>query len=96
MKKVFFAAALCAFAATSGAAFAERSVFPANGMVSASMMKDGEVKLMVKMPAAEFVAMKADMKDPKGDECKIMSIYPGETDTMILVCGEDELIAPGG
>ncbi len=58
-----------------------------NGAVSAVMMKDGAVMMKVEMPAKEFDVINRDMK-ANHKTCTIEEIYPGETDTMILVCGD--------
>jgi hypothetical protein len=85
MKRIFFAAALCAGAAFTHPALAERWVAPVNGNVSAVMMQDGDVMMKVQIPEKEFQALGRDMKSDAGS-CRIKDIYPGETDTMILVC----------
>jgi len=85
MKQVFFAVALCVGLASAGSAFAERWVTPVNGSVSAVTMPDGAVMMKVKIPAAEFLIISRDMKKAP-PVCKVQEIYPGATDTMILVC----------
>ena len=62
-----------------------------NGTVMASMMKSGDVQMMVSMPDKEFQAMSKAMKAGH-DSCQVKEIFPGATDTMVLVCNG----LPGG
>jgi hypothetical protein len=89
MKRMIFAAALCAATAVAApAAFADRWQAPINGNVSAVMMPDGDVMMKVQMPAAEFTAMDTAMKAGH-KTCMIEHIYPDAWNTMILVCSRN-------
>ncbi len=85
MTKMILAAVAALGLAYAAPALADGQGEHPNGTVAASMMTDGSVKLMVKMPAKEFQAMDSAMKAGH-DSCTIQAIYPGATDTMILVC----------
>jgi len=76
---------LLAGMAAGAPAFAERWVTPVNGTVSAVMMPDHSVMMKIKMPPAAFKAMEQSMQ--AGQDCKLKEIYPGATNTMVLVCG---------
>ncbi len=66
-----------------------------SGTMSAVMMTNGDMKMTIKMPAAEMAAMKADIA--KGDDvCRVQKPFPGAGNVMVLYCGQDELVAPGG
>jgi len=86
MKKIFFALALCASFAATHAAFADRWTTPNNGALSAMTMPSGDVMLKVQLPKTAFAMMDRNMK-ANHNSCTIQEIYPGATDTMILVCG---------
>jgi hypothetical protein len=58
---------------------------PVNGTVSAVMMSDGDVMMKVQIPAKEFAAVSAAMKDGHKD-CTVEEIYPGARNSMIVVC----------
>jgi hypothetical protein len=89
MKRMIFAAALCAATACAApAAFADRWQAPINGNVSAVMMTDGDVMMKVQMPAPEFTAMETAMKAGH-KTCMIEHIYPDAWNTMILVCNRN-------
>jgi hypothetical protein len=81
MKRMIFAAALCAATAFAGPALADRWQAPVNGNVSAVMMNDGGVMMKIQMPEAEFNALKTGPAN-----CHIENIYPDAHNTMILVC----------
>lgn len=49
-------------------------------------MPSGDVMLKVELPKTAFAMMNRDTK-ARHDTCIIKEIYPGATDTMILVCG---------
>ncbi len=66
-------------------AFAQGQGENPNGTVMASMMKSGDVQMMVTMPDKEFQAMGQAMKAGH-NACQIKEIYPGATDTMVLIC----------
>jgi hypothetical protein len=74
-------------------AFAQGPGEHPNGTVHASMMSNGDVKLMVTMPEKEFQAMGRAMKTGH-EACTVQEIYPGATNTMVLVCNSIE--AGGG
>jgi hypothetical protein len=85
MKRMIFAAALCAATAFAGPALADRWQAPINGNVSAITMPDGDVMMKVQVPAAQFTAMDTAMR--AGHKiCMIEHIYPDAWNTMILVC----------
>jgi hypothetical protein len=86
MKYAISSLVLLAGLAAGAPAFAERWVTPVNGSVSAVMMQDGAVMMKVQMPPKEFNAMQEHMKAGE-DNCRLMEIYPGATDTVILTCG---------
>lgn len=84
MKRIIFAAALCASSALAAPAFADRWVQPVNGQLSAVMMPDGAVMMKVQVPATEFKGLDTAMTT--GGGCSIEHIYPDALNTMILVC----------
>lgn len=86
MKYAISSLVLLAGMALGGPAFADRWVTPVNGNVSAVMMKDNAVMMKIQMPAEEFKAMGEAMKMGH-DNCRVQEIYPGASNTMILVCG---------
>ena len=86
MKKAVFALALCASLAGANAALADRWIVPNNGTLSAMAMPSGDVMLKVQLPKTAFAMMDRNMK-ANHNTCTIKEIYPGATDTMILVCG---------
>ncbi len=59
---------------------------PDNGTMSAMMMKDGDVMMKVQVPHDEFMAMTSAVSTTRHSTCVVKEIYPGATDTMILVC----------
>lgn len=85
MKYAISTMVLLAGMAFGGPAFADRWVTPVNGTVSAMMMPDHSVMMKIKMPPEEFNAMKQSLQG--GQDCKLKEIWPGATDTMVLVCG---------
>jgi hypothetical protein len=48
----------------------------ANGKVDASMMKNGDVKMMIQLPPKEYYAIDRRLED-----------FPGQSYTKILECG---------
>jgi hypothetical protein len=88
MKRMIFAAALCAATAFAGPALADRWQAPVNGNVSAVMMNDGDVMMKVQVPAKEFTAIDTAMKVGH-KTCMIEQIYPDAWNTMILVCARN-------
>ncbi|HQT64208.1 MAG: hypothetical protein B7Z75_08995 [Acidocella sp. 20-57-95] len=91
MTKMILVAIAAMGLAYAAPAFADGQGEHPNGTVAASMMTDGSVKMMVTMPAKEFQAMDSAMKAGH-NACTIQEIYPGATDTMVLVCNG----LPGG
>jgi len=86
MKRMIFAAALCAATACAApSAFADRWQAPINGNVSAVMTTDGAVMMKIQMPTQEFTAMDNAMKAGH-KTCMIENLYPDAWNTMILVC----------
>lgn len=85
MKYLISSLVLLVGMAAGGSAFAERWVGPVNGTVSAVMMPDHSVMMKIKMPPTEFNAMKQSLQG--GQDCKLKEIWPGASDTMVLVCG---------
>ncbi len=90
MKKHILLAFLGVFA-VAGPAFAEDPMpatwdQPDNGTVSAMMMKDGDVMMKIQVPHDEFMAMTSAASTLHHGTCTVKEIYPGATDTMILVC----------
>ena len=61
-----------------------------NGEISAVMPDSNHVMMKITVPHAAFMSLKGDMNNGNNG-CRIQNIYPGVTDTMILVCG-----GPGG
>jgi len=87
MKRVIFAAAICA-TAFAGPALADRWQAPVNGNVSAVSMTDGAVMMKVQMPAQQFTELDTAMKAGR-KTCMIERIYPDAWNTMILVCARN-------
>ncbi len=89
MKKHVLLAFLAAMAVAGPALADEEPEFtwstPDNGTMSAMMMKDGDVMMKIQVPHDEFMAMTAGGSGQHGT-CTVKEIYPGATDTMILVC----------
>ncbi len=51
-----------------------------------TIMKDGVVMTKITVPAAEMTMIMKMMKDGD-DTCTISEVSPGETNTVVLVCG---------
>lgn len=88
-KLIVAAAAVCAMSAPAFAQSDNPSdlIFPAdNGSVSAKMMSDNHTVMMkIKLPHDAFLTMTAQNAGHPMN-CSVKEIYPGVSDTMILVC----------
>jgi hypothetical protein len=85
MKRMIFAAALCAATAFAGPALADNWKEAVNGSVSAVPMADGAVMMKIEVPAKDFGMLVTNMKAGH-KTCTIQNIYPDAHNTMILVC----------
>jgi hypothetical protein len=86
MKRTLLSAMLCLGAVFTLPAFARGGwVQTTNVIMSYETLPSGDVTMKVSMPKAEWLGMGRDMRESNG-VCRITSVTPGDTTTMILIC----------